>query len=107
MPVDMVEHLPCLPCQQTLLSVFRGPFHRWWINLPSQQQGSLDYRAVCRLSLAKVSNGCIQQCQYMVHPVARSALTDLLTRLGYLQRLSEVTIHYLCLPLHSTSDPAV
>ncbi|MGB6309380.1 MAG: hypothetical protein WBF89_16460 [Steroidobacteraceae bacterium] len=60
-----------------------------------------------RLSLAKVSNGRIQQCYYMVHPVARSGLTDLLTAIGYCQRLSEVTIHFQCLPLHSTRDPTV
>ena len=35
--VDMVEHLPCLPCQQPLFSVVRDAFHRLWINPPSQQ----------------------------------------------------------------------
>ena len=83
MPVDMVEYLSCLPCQQALFSVVRGPFHGVWTNLPSQQRGCLDYRAVRRLSLAKVSNGRIQQGYHMVHPVARPALADLLTGLGY------------------------
>ena len=59
MPVDVVEHLPCLPSQQTFLSVVRGPFHRSWINLPSQQRGCLEYRAVRRLFLVKVTNGRI------------------------------------------------
>jgi hypothetical protein len=107
MLVDVVEHLPCLPGEQTLFTVSRGSFHRLWINLPPQQQGSLDYRAVRRLSLVKVYNGRIEQCYYMMHPAARSALTDLLTGLGYRRRLSEVTIHYPCLPPHSTSDPTV
>jgi hypothetical protein len=62
MPVDVVEHLPCLPSQQTLLSVVRGLFHRSWINLPSQQRGCLEYRAVRGLFLVEVTNGCIQQC---------------------------------------------
>src|ERR1700678_2129463 len=69
MPVDMVEHLPCLPCQQTLFPVFCGPVRGLWINLSSQQQGSFDYRAVCRLSVAKMPNGRVQQCYYMVHPI--------------------------------------
>jgi hypothetical protein len=107
MPVDIVQHLPCLPCQQTLPSVVRGPFHRLRINLPLQQRGCLDYRAVRRLFRVQVTNGRIQQCYYMVYPVARSDLTGLLTGLGYRQRLSEVTIHYQCLPLQSTRDPTV
>ena len=37
MPVDIVEHLACLPRQQALFSVARSPFHRLWIDLPSQQ----------------------------------------------------------------------
>jgi hypothetical protein len=78
-----------------------------WINLPLQQRGCLEYRAVRGLFRVKVPNGRIQQCYDIAHPVARSALTDLLTGLGYRQRLSEVTIHYQCLPLHSTSDPTV
>ena len=88
MTVDMVEHLPRLPCQQPLPSVFRGALHRLWTDLPSQQRSGLDYRAMRRLSLAKVSNGCIQQCYDMVHPVARSGLTDPPAVLGYRQRLS-------------------
>jgi len=83
MPVDIVEHLPCLPCQQSLFSVVRGPFHRLWINLPSQQRGCLEYCAVRRLFLVKVTNGRIQQCYYTVHPVTRSALTDLRTGLSF------------------------
>ena len=59
MPVDVVEHLPCLPSQQTLLCVVRGPVGRLWINLPSQQRGCLEYRAVRRLFLVKVTNGRI------------------------------------------------
>jgi hypothetical protein len=59
MPVDIVEHLPCLPCQQMLFSVVRGPFDGLWINLPSQQRGCLEYRAVRRLFLVKVTNGRI------------------------------------------------
>src|SRR5882762_1385015 len=90
MPVDIVEYLPCLPCQQTLSSVVRGPFDRLWINLPSQQRGCLEYRAMRRLFLAKVTDGRIQQCYYVVHPVARSALTDLRTVL----RFADLSLHY-------------
>src|SRR5258708_38316333 len=89
MPVDIVEYLPRLPCQQTLFSVVRGPFDRLWINLPSQQRGCLEYRAVRRLFLVKVTNGRIQQCYYVVHPVARSALTDLRTGL----RFADLSLH--------------
>jgi signal transduction histidine kinase/ligand-binding sensor domain-containing protein len=83
MPVDIVEHLPRLPCQQALFSVVRAPFHRLRINLPSQQRGCFEYGAVRRLFLVKVSNGRIQQRDYIVHPVARSALTDLRTGLRF------------------------
>jgi hypothetical protein len=70
MPVDMVEHLPYLPCEQTLFSVVRGPLHRLWINPPSQQRGSLEYRAVRRVFLVKVTDGHIKQRYYIVHPVS-------------------------------------
>jgi hypothetical protein len=89
MPVDVVEHLPCLPSQQTLLSAVRGRFDRSWINLPSQQRGCLEYRAVRRLFLVEVTNGRIQQCYYIVHPVARSALTGLRTDL----RFADLSLH--------------
>jgi hypothetical protein len=62
MPVDMVEDLACLPYLQTLFSVVRGRFHRLWTNLPSQQRAGLEYRAVRRLFLVKMTNGRIQQC---------------------------------------------
>jgi hypothetical protein len=101
MPVDIVEHLPCLPCQQTLFSVVRGPFHRLWINLPSQQRGCQEYRAVRRLFLVKVTNGHIKQCDYMVHPVTRSALTDLRTSL----RFADLSLH--CRGTVSASDKDV
>jgi hypothetical protein len=42
-----------------LFSVVRGPFDGLWINLPSQQRGCLEYRAVRRLFLVKVTNGRI------------------------------------------------
>jgi len=83
MPVDIVEHFPCLPCQQTLFSVVHGPFHRLWINLPSQHRGCLEYRAMRRVFPVKVTNGRIQQRYYIVHPIARSALTDLRTDLRF------------------------
>jgi hypothetical protein len=89
MPVDIVEHLPCLPRQQALFSVGHGPFHRLWINLPSQKRGGLQYRAVRRLFLVKMTNGRIQQCYYIEHPVTRSALTDLRTGL----RFAELSLH--------------
>jgi hypothetical protein len=89
MPVDMVEHLPYLPCQQTLFYVARGPYHRLRIKLSSQQRGCLEDRAVRGLFLVKVANGCIQQCYYIVHPVTRTALTDLLTRL----RFAHLSLH--------------
>jgi len=89
MPVDIVEHLPCLPCQQTLFSVVFGSFQRLWINLAPQQRGCLEYRAVRRLFLVKVTNGRIQQCYYIVHPVTRSALTDLLTS----WRFADLSLH--------------
>jgi len=89
MPVDIVEHLPCLPCQQTLFSVVRGSFYRLWINPPSQQRGCLEYRAVRRVFLVKVTNGRIQQRYYIVHPVAGSALTDFLTDF----RFADLSLH--------------
>src|ERR1700733_1388252 len=101
MPVDIVEHLPCLPCQQALSSVVRGPFDGLWINLPSQQRGCLEYRAVRRLFLVKVTNGRIQQCYYMAHPVARSALTGLRTDL----RFADLSLH--CGGTVSTSEKNV
>src|ERR1700733_10838318 len=68
MPVDIVEHFSCLPCEQILFPVVRGPYHRLRINLPSQQRGGLEYDAVRGLFLVKVANGRIQQCYYFVHP---------------------------------------
>ena len=59
MPINIVEHFACLPRQQTFFSVVRGLFHRLWFDLPSQQRGRLEYRAVCGLLLAKVTNGRI------------------------------------------------
>jgi hypothetical protein len=69
LPVDIVEHLPYLPCQQSLFCVVRGPCHRLWIKLSSQQRGCLEDRAVRGLFLVKLTNGCIQQCYYIEHPV--------------------------------------
>jgi len=40
LPVDIVEHLPYLPCQQTLFAVVRGPFHKLWINLPRNTEAA-------------------------------------------------------------------
>jgi hypothetical protein len=107
MSVDMVEHLARLPGQEVLFCAFRGAFHQLRISLPSQQRGSLDYRSMRRLSLVKVSNGRIQKCYYMVHPIARSGLAELLAGLAYRLCLSEVTIHQQRLPPHSTSDTTV
>jgi hypothetical protein len=89
MPVDMVEDLACLPCQQMLSPSVGGPLYRSRINLPTQQRASLDYRTVRGLSLVKVSHGRIQQCDYMIHPIARSALTDLQTEL----RFTDLSLH--------------
>jgi signal transduction histidine kinase/streptogramin lyase len=89
MAVDVVEHFPCLPCQQTLFALIRGPFHWLWINLPSQQRGCLEYRAVRRLFLMKVTDGCIQERYYIVHPVTRSALTDIRIEL----RFAHLSLH--------------
>jgi hypothetical protein len=89
MPVDIVEDLPYLPCQQTLFSVVREPYHRLWIKLSSQQPGCLEYRAVRGLFLLKVTYGSVQQCYNIVHPVTRSALTDLLTGL----RFADLSLH--------------
>jgi hypothetical protein len=101
MPVDKVEHLPCLPCEQTLFSVAPNPFHTFWINLPSQQRGCLEYRAVRRLLLVKVTNGRIQQCNYMVHPVARSAPIGLRTDL----RFAELSLHAVASDRGTVSAP--
>jgi signal transduction histidine kinase/ligand-binding sensor domain-containing protein len=87
--VDIVEHLPYLPSQQALFSVVRGPFHRPWIKPTSQQRGCLEYRAVRGLFLMKVTHGRIQQCYYIVHPVTRPALTELLTGL----RFADLSFH--------------
>jgi hypothetical protein len=76
MPVDMVEHLPSLPCQQTLFSVVRTLFRGPRVHLPAQQRGRFNYRAVRRLFVVKLTNGRIQQGYYMVHPVPRSPLTE-------------------------------
>ena len=83
MPVNVVEHLPGLPCQQALLASVASPFHRLWIDLPSQQRGCLEYRAVRRLFLVKVADGRIQQCYDSVHPVVRPALADIRTGLRF------------------------
>ena len=83
MPVNMVEHLSGLPCQQALLASIAGPFHRLWIDLPSQERGCLEYRAVRRLFLVKVADGRIQQCYDSVHPVARPALAEVRTGLRF------------------------
>ena len=67
-PVDMIEHLSCLPCQQTLFSIFRG-LHGLRINLLSQQRGCLEYHAVRGLFPVEMANGRIQQCHHSMHPV--------------------------------------
>jgi hypothetical protein len=89
MPVDIVEHLPYLPREQTLFSVVCDPYHRLWIKLSSQQPSCLEYRAVRSLFLVKVTHGSVQQCYNIVHPAARSALTELLTGL----RLADLSLH--------------
>jgi hypothetical protein len=89
MPVDMVEYLPSLPCQQTLFSVVRTLFRGLRVHLPAQQRGCFNYRAVRRLFVVKLSNGRIQQGYYMVHPVPRSPLTDLQTDLP----LADFSLH--------------
>jgi len=68
MPINIVEHFACLPCQQTFFSGVRGSFHRLWFDLSSQQRGRLEYRAACGLFLAKVANGRIQERHDIVHP---------------------------------------
>jgi hypothetical protein len=88
-PVDIVEDLPYLPCQQTFFSVVRGRYHRLWIKLSSQQPRCLEYRAVRGLFLVKVTYGSVQQCYNIVHPVTRSVLTDLLTGL----RFADLSLH--------------
>jgi hypothetical protein len=40
------------------------------INLPSQYRGCLEYRAVRRVFLVKVTDGHIKQRYYIVHPVS-------------------------------------
>jgi hypothetical protein len=54
-----------------------------WINLPSQQRGCLEYRTVRGLFLVKLRDGRIQQRQDIVHPITRSALTNLRTGLRF------------------------
>src|SRR5271156_5887922 len=81
MPVDILEHLAYLPCQQTLFAVVFRPFHGLWIKLSAQQRGGLAYRAMRGLFLVKMTNRRVQQCYYGVHPVTRSGVTDFLTRL--------------------------
>jgi signal transduction histidine kinase/ligand-binding sensor domain-containing protein len=83
MPVDILEHLADLPCQQTLFAVVCRPFHGFWIKLSSQQRGGLAYRAMRGLFLVKMTNRRVQQRYYSLHPVARSALTGFLTCLRF------------------------
>jgi signal transduction histidine kinase/ligand-binding sensor domain-containing protein len=85
----MVEDLARLPCQQVLSPSVGGSLHRSRIDLPSQQRAGLDYRTVRGLSLVKLSDGRIQQGDYMMHPIARSALTDLQTEL----RFADLSLH--------------
>jgi hypothetical protein len=68
MPVDIVEDLPYLPCQQTLFSVVRDPYHRLWIKLSSQQPSCLEYRAVRGLFLVKVTSRCLFDHRAAVTP---------------------------------------
>jgi hypothetical protein len=90
MLIDVIEHLPCLPCQQTLFSVVHSPFHKLWISLSAQYRGCLEYgaarRAVRRLFLVKLTDGRIEQCYYTVHPV---------------------DLHFACLSLHGGGTVSV
>jgi hypothetical protein len=81
MPVEMVEHLSSLPCQQTLFSLVGTLFRGLRVHLPAQQRGCFTYRAVRRLFVVKLTDGRIQQGYYMVDPVPRSHLTDVQTDL--------------------------
>jgi hypothetical protein len=76
-PVDVGEYLSSLPCQQTLFAIVPGLFGSLRINLPSQKRGCLEYRSMRSLSLVKVTDGCIQQRNYNVHPAIGSMLSDL------------------------------
>jgi signal transduction histidine kinase/ligand-binding sensor domain-containing protein len=89
MPVDILEHLAYLPCQQTLFAVVCRSFHGLWIKLSAQQRGGLAYRVMRGLFLVQMTNRRVQQCYYCLHPVIRSALTDFLTRLG----LVDLSLH--------------
>ncbi len=93
MPVDMLEHLARLPCQQTLFSVARTLIRGLRVHLPAQQRGCFKYRAVRRLFVVKLTNGRIQQGYYVAHPVGRSPLADVRTRL----HLADLGLHCQCL----------
>jgi hypothetical protein len=50
--------------------------------------------------VVKLTDSCIKERNYPAHPFARSRRSEV----RYRQRLSEVTFHYQCLPLHSSGD---
>jgi hypothetical protein len=68
MPVDMFDHLLCLPSQQTLLSAVSMLLRRLRILLPPQQRECFEYRAVCRLFVTKLPDSRIEQRDQVVHP---------------------------------------
>jgi hypothetical protein len=87
MPVDMIQYLASLPCQQTLFSIVRTLLRGLRIHLPAQQGGCFEYRPVRRLFMVQLTDGRIQQGDDMVHPVGRSTLTDTRTH-GVMGELS-------------------
>lgn len=75
MAIDIVTHLPHLPCQQAP-SCNSMLLHRLRVNLLLQKARRLQYGALrTRVFVAKLSSGRIQQGNDMVHPLLRSFRT--------------------------------
>jgi predicted nucleic acid-binding Zn-ribbon protein len=76
MPVDIVEHLEHLPCQQALSRAARNSNHRLWIKLTAQQRGCREYRAMRRLFLVKMADDTVKQGDSIVQPITGSVRGD-------------------------------
>lgn len=87
-PIDMIEHLPCLPCQQTLFSGVRIPWRRMRIRLPPQHRDCFEDRAVCGLLVMKLPDGHIEPLDHLVHPFMRQFRTLSLHRGGHANNIT-------------------
>jgi hypothetical protein len=70
MTVNIGTHFPRLPGAQAPSSVW-SRLRDFGINLLPQQRGCFKYRSVNRLFVINLTNGRIEQRDYVVHPFAR------------------------------------